>query len=299
MFDREREEDYDAETGCLNSVNALAEYENKMRQLELERIRKLYPHVLISYADYYNAAMRIIRNPESFGTFIYIYVYIYAHLQVNQSINQSINPPRMLTITTRCSSCNRVHAWCCVVPAGFKPPVTSACCGLPGPYNFDFKVRCGDEMTTLCSDPSSSVIWDGIHLTESAYRLISEDILTGGYANPSFTEACPNISNSVADFRSSSLMTIWGKLLIIFSLNMHVIKPLLLDFLFLFAVFGLQGGSSVKNNQRLSSSFHGSSTPGSYELIWSLLYFLCHRTSWSMLKISVRFPGIILPSDRM
>ncbi|PON99123.1 Lipase [Trema orientale] len=55
-----------------------------------------------------------------------------------------------------------------------------ACCGAGGPYNFNISVLCAQEGTTVCQDPSSYVSWDGIHLTEAAYRVIAKGLVVNG-----------------------------------------------------------------------------------------------------------------------
>jgi hypothetical protein len=35
-----------------------------------------------------------------------------------------------------------------------------------------------------CADPGNYLIWDGIHLTEAAYRSIADGWLKGTYCNP-------------------------------------------------------------------------------------------------------------------
>lgn len=42
-------------------------YHNELLNEELNRLRELYPHVVIIYADYYDAAIRFYLNPEEFG----------------------------------------------------------------------------------------------------------------------------------------------------------------------------------------------------------------------------------------
>ncbi|VFQ81625.1 unnamed protein product [Cuscuta campestris] len=65
------------------------------------------------------------------------------------------------------------------VPAKFGfGNATIACCGGKGPYNYDASVPCGVKGSTVCADPSKYVSWDGIHLTEAAYRLIANEIIT-------------------------------------------------------------------------------------------------------------------------
>ncbi|KAI3764183.1 hypothetical protein L2E82_14186 [Cichorium intybus] len=62
-----KNEEYDKTTGCLVKFNKFSEYHNQLLQTKLQHLRELYPNVNIIYADYYNAAMRIIRSPLKFG----------------------------------------------------------------------------------------------------------------------------------------------------------------------------------------------------------------------------------------
>lgn len=75
---------------------------------------------------------------------------------------------------------------------GFKA-TTQACCGLGGKYSFTWAAQCGltgtvDGKTVTvgsCSDPASYIIWDGIHLTDQANRLLTKQILSGKFFEPS------------------------------------------------------------------------------------------------------------------
>ncbi|KAJ3701172.1 hypothetical protein LUZ61_004877 [Rhynchospora tenuis] len=58
------------------------------------------------------------------------------------------------------------------------------CCGGGGPYNFNFSANCGQPGGSACSDPSIRINWDGIHLTEAAFRVIATGWLKGPYAHP-------------------------------------------------------------------------------------------------------------------
>ncbi|CAM0957380.1 unnamed protein product [Alopecurus aequalis] len=60
------------------------------------------------------------------------------------------------------------------------------CCGAggQGKYNYNNKARCGMSGSSACSDPQNYLIWDGIHLTEAAYRSIANGWLKGPYATP-------------------------------------------------------------------------------------------------------------------
>lgn len=66
---------------------------------------------------------------------------------------------------------------------GFKQAFI-ACCGGGGPYNYNASVGCGKYPTTCCDDPSLYVSWDGLHLTEAAYRWIAKGLLNGPFADP-------------------------------------------------------------------------------------------------------------------
>lgn len=49
---------------------------------------------------------------------------------------------------------------------------------------------CGSPLSNVCNNPSSYVSWDGVHLTEAAYRLIAKGLLQGPYAIPRMNELC-------------------------------------------------------------------------------------------------------------
>ncbi|VAH07184.1 unnamed protein product [Triticum turgidum subsp. durum] len=60
-----------------------------------------------------------------------------------------------------------------------------ACCGAGGgEYNFDHNRLCGAPGTTVCADPSRRPSWDGIHLTQHGYRVMTELLYRRGLACP-------------------------------------------------------------------------------------------------------------------
>ena len=69
---------------------------------------------------------------------------------------------------------------------GFDAASTrKACCGAGGgEYNFDWRRMCGFEGAAACADPSAYVSWDGIHMTQAAYRAMSRLIYHGKYLQP-------------------------------------------------------------------------------------------------------------------
>ncbi|KAJ4818491.1 GDSL esterase/lipase [Rhynchospora pubera] len=58
------------------------------------------------------------------------------------------------------------------------------CCGGGGPYNYNSSATCGQPGVPACSNPSTYINWDGIHLTEAAYRIVATGWMKGPYAHP-------------------------------------------------------------------------------------------------------------------
>ncbi|KAH7687189.1 GDSL lipase/esterase protein [Dioscorea alata] len=75
---------------------------------------------------------------------------------------------------------------------GFKDKPLVACCGGGGPYNYNADVLCG-EGARACDDPTSSVFWDGVHLTETANKIIATDLLQVLHVSPSINQQLPHI----------------------------------------------------------------------------------------------------------
>lgn len=69
LFQSLNEMDYD-QNGCLKAPNAFARYHNTMLKAELHKLRQIYPHANIIYADYYGAAMRFYHAPGHYGQLI-------------------------------------------------------------------------------------------------------------------------------------------------------------------------------------------------------------------------------------
>ncbi|XP_006656415.1 acetylajmalan esterase-like [Oryza brachyantha] len=59
-----------------------------------------------------------------------------------------------------------------------------ACCGAGGEYNYDWRRMCGAEGTAACAEPEKYVSWDGIHMTQAAYRAMSRLVYHGRYLQP-------------------------------------------------------------------------------------------------------------------
>ncbi|GLT38015.1 hypothetical protein SLA2020_122880 [Shorea laevis] len=51
--------------------------------------------------------------------------------------------------------------------------VKKACCGMGGYYNFSFTRFCGALRVTVCPNPDEYVSWDGLHLRQKAYKIMT------------------------------------------------------------------------------------------------------------------------------
>ncbi|NP_001302718.1 sinapine esterase precursor [Brassica napus] len=67
LFQTAKEKDYDPLTGCLPWLNDFGKHHDEQLKTEIRRLRKLYPHVNIMYADYYNSLYRLYQKPTKYG----------------------------------------------------------------------------------------------------------------------------------------------------------------------------------------------------------------------------------------
>ncbi|KAM0938492.1 putative sinapine esterase [Dioscorea sansibarensis] len=88
---------------------------------------------------------------------------------------------------------------------GFRGFPLRACCGGGGLYNYNSSCGCGEMGSTVCEKPSNYVIWDGLHLTEAAYKHIATGLVQGKFANPPFSQTCfPETILNLLDFNQYS-----------------------------------------------------------------------------------------------
>ncbi|KAJ1704631.1 hypothetical protein LUZ63_004410 [Rhynchospora breviuscula] len=69
---------------------------------------------------------------------------------------------------------------------GFTEPYKTCCGSGGGELNFDLFATCGSPaVSKACPDPARYVNWDGVHLTEGMYRIVSDLFFRHGYMRPS------------------------------------------------------------------------------------------------------------------
>ncbi|KAK1425373.1 hypothetical protein QVD17_20725 [Tagetes erecta] len=78
---------------------------------------------------------------------------------------------------------------------GFTNAGLKMCYACEGAFNYT-SMTCEDERMTLCEEPDTYISWDGIHLTEAAYKLISKSLFQGPYTEPEFNSVCRMTSTS-------------------------------------------------------------------------------------------------------
>lgn len=67
LFQSSNTGDYEANTGCLKKYNDLAFYHNLLLRQELMQLRGKYPHVKLSYTNYYDPVINMVKSPNQFG----------------------------------------------------------------------------------------------------------------------------------------------------------------------------------------------------------------------------------------
>ncbi|PWA64323.1 SGNH hydrolase-type esterase domain-containing protein [Artemisia annua] len=89
---------------------------------------------------------------------------------------------------------------------GFTNGALKACCGGGGPFNYNSSMKCGLAYATVCDQPDTYVNWDGVHLTEAAYKHIFKGLFQGPYTTPQFNSLCPTSTSSTEEILSRSII---------------------------------------------------------------------------------------------
>ncbi|KAL8228093.1 hypothetical protein R6Q57_015677 [Mikania cordata] len=87
---------------------------------------------------------------------------------------------------------------------GFTNGALKACCGGGGPFGYNLSTQCADSSSSVCLEPDTYANWDGLHLTEAAYKIIYMSVFQGPYAIPRFDTLCPTTVVKEMDGISSS-----------------------------------------------------------------------------------------------
>ncbi|PKU84091.1 Esterase [Dendrobium catenatum] len=137
--------------GCAVFYNKAAQQFNKKLNETLVEMRKELPLAVITYVDIYSAKYSLFLEPAK---------YDYS------------NPALII---------------------GFEDPL-KVCCGYgDGKYNFDYDIQCGGTATVngsevllgrSCREPSKKVVWDGVHYTDAANKVVFDLISTGRFSHP-------------------------------------------------------------------------------------------------------------------
>ncbi|KAK4793655.1 hypothetical protein SAY86_024090 [Trapa natans] len=148
-------------TGCMDAFNAFSQYHNRLLIRALYRLRKKYPHTRIMYADFYGASIRFYNMPQFFGKGFFL----------------------SLNIIKNDTALTMIYA---ISTSGFsRESLLTACCGGGGgPFNFNPNRVCGAPGSTVCKETTTHVSWDGVHLTDAAYRYMAKGVINGPFTFP-------------------------------------------------------------------------------------------------------------------
>ncbi|CAI0404999.1 unnamed protein product [Linum tenue] len=71
----------------------------------------------------------------------------------------------------------KAYQWILNHSTSLARSLQKACCGGGGDYGFNSKRMCGAARVAICPDPNRHISWDGVHLTQMAYRRIASKFI--------------------------------------------------------------------------------------------------------------------------
>ncbi|KAH7570369.1 hypothetical protein JRO89_XS05G0093900 [Xanthoceras sorbifolium] len=184
--------------GCATPFNEVAQFFNRRLKEVVFQLRKDLPSAAITYVDVYSLkyslftkAKKLAENPVFHARTKHVEVHYHfvreKVLQEEIEMRQVKTDEQVADLFTKSLSIGKFENF-----RRFEEPLI-ACCGHGGRYNFNNKRRCGSKITkngkeiviaNACKDPSTRVIWDGIHFTEAANRWMFNQVVNGAYSDP-------------------------------------------------------------------------------------------------------------------
>uniref|UniRef100_J3L2D5 Esterase n=1 Tax=Oryza brachyantha TaxID=4533 RepID=J3L2D5_ORYBR len=161
-FKSDNPSDYDA-TGCLAWFNDFSRQHNQALVQEVGRLRSQNPGVTLIYADYYGAAMQYFQDPKNYASSMHAFMdeadtIAFVWLMFRYVLGLEGIPDPLL-----------------------------ACCGGDGPYHTGMTCN---KTAKLWGSPANFANWDGVHMTEKAYSIIANGVLSKRYINGPLINSC-------------------------------------------------------------------------------------------------------------
>nr|CAB3469559.1 unnamed protein product [Digitaria exilis] len=180
--------DYD-NLGCLKKFNDLSTNHNNQLQSQLSTLQAKYKSARIMYADFYSGVYDMVKNPGSYGQFTFSFFFPPREYSIASLVRESSRAMAAVVVfwPRLDRACGRIGERGLVADAraqGFSTAFETCCGSGGGKFNYQNSARCGMSGASACSNPAAHLSWDGIHLTEAAYKQITDGWLNGAYCHP-------------------------------------------------------------------------------------------------------------------
>ncbi|GKC00206.1 GDSL esterase/lipase-like protein [Tanacetum coccineum] len=149
--------------GCAAPYNGVSQYFNQKLKEAVIQLRKELPLAAITYVDIYAVKYSLIAQAKNLSKLCVYVSFIDRSSKMGMSRHLGFGDPFLV------------------------------CCGHGGRYNFNNARRCGSTkmvkgkeilIANSCEEPSSRILWDGIHFTEAANKWIYDQIADGAFSDP-------------------------------------------------------------------------------------------------------------------